>query len=156
MGFNIELLKNAPQFEDGGQHASWGVITLGDFEERFLAYTDCWSVSDYEAAWLEAVDLIIAGSPKSALVTDAHRRGTRGATIVWPMWRKDDTVFVQNRLLLPERIPNPLTLRNIISGLGERQTLNDEGEPLSEWHISVSELRTFRDRIRGTKEGVIW
>jgi len=59
------------------------------------------------------------------------------------MYRVDDTVFVQNQILFLNQLSAPFDERDPFSFVSERKSVNDEGEPLSEWCVQVEELESF-------------
>jgi hypothetical protein len=147
MNFEIKLLKDSPRFIEDQQQATWGLIRIGTFEERFLSYTEFWSERDYEHAWIVAIKMLLNGGAKSALVTDAHDPDKGGVSFIWPMYRVEEQVFIQNHMLLPETAPRPFMLEKIIEDIGPRETVDEEGERISEWQVYLQDLAAFRSGL---------
>ena len=47
--FHIEFIDDEPELQEDGWLGLWGRITLGEYEERFLAPVGYWSRADYVA-----------------------------------------------------------------------------------------------------------
>jgi hypothetical protein len=134
--FNLD---ESAYVDEDGWPGLWGRIVLGEFAERFVAPIGSWSRSDYERQWIEGAKRLIDGAVESAFVEEAGRRW-------WTAWRVGVEVLIQQRLLVhqsmkpawtatPEEIPYDL--------VGQRQTHSANGEPISEWTVTVADLEDF-------------
>ena len=119
-----------------------GTITLGDFSEEFLAAAWLWDSERYKQQWRAAARALIAETDRSAFVTsfihpDAHHN------VIWPAWRVGRLVYVQNHLLLRANLPAVLDVDGIHRFVGDRQTSNEDGEPISEWMVTLDDVTAF-------------
>lgn len=148
--FSIEFPIDATEEIWEGQRVRIGRLTLGDFTEEFTAYLDYWSPAEYEAQWQAAIRRIVSGARTDALITDMHDLSTTHHLVSWPMYREENKVFFQNRLLFLDDFGRPSQLEDLIAHLGERKTVSDDGAKLSEWSVAVSDLEAFLGRLTQT------
>lgn len=64
----------------------------------------------------------------------------------WPAWRDGDRVHVQNWLVLTEQLPTPFNPDEADRFVGVRETTSEDGEPISEWDVSLADVRAFVER----------
>jgi hypothetical protein len=120
-----------------------GTITVGAFAERFEAPLDYWSREAYEAHWREAVNRIVGGHKRSALITSMIEPFNATFIVWWPMWRVGPRVFFQNHLLFMDRFRGDRAFlfpyRHVRPRIDHRR-----GQPRpSEWSTSVTSLARF-------------
>jgi hypothetical protein len=155
IGFTDEPLTRVDPKEKGRV----GLLVLGDHKERFVVHMAIWSKGDYVFQWKRALKRVLSGE-QSALITDMHTPNTSNHLIWWPMWKLGGDVLFHNQLLFfkkheirwsknPERHgrygvrPSPVDVDGLYKFVGHRETLSDDGRPLSEWKVAVGEIRDF-------------
>ena len=138
--FNIEFTTGEPELQDEGWTGLWGRVTLGEYEESFVASLSLWSREDYEQQWKDAAERLIAGAPSTAFFTSAFQ-------FWWCMWRSAATVRVHEELLTPERLavlgPAPDLTCAPYELLGDYRSLSGEGQAISEWRLGLSDVEEF-------------
>jgi contact-dependent growth inhibition (CDI) system CdiI-like immunity protein len=143
--FNLELL-GAP--EGAGERLfNWGRITLGHFQEDFQAPLYDWAPGDYEAQWVEAAERLVQGAPVVVFLTHMVH-ATAPYHIGWPAWREGEVVIVQERLFVASQLPGPFDPAAPEAHLGPRCERSVEGQPISQWRITVGDVAQFLDRRR--------
>jgi hypothetical protein len=87
--------------------------------------------------------VLLHGKDRAALITEYL--GPEAAThlVWWPMYLVGEKVFFQNQLLFYDQLPGPFFLKIAFSFLRNRRTTTEEGEPISEWSVSLSEMEAF-------------
>lgn len=130
-----------------GQKIRVGCISIGDFTEEFTSFLDFWTPADYETQWRAEIGRMVSGARVDALITDMHNLGTAHHLVSWPLYREDDLVFVQNRLLFLSDLGRPLHLDQLIGKLGDRSTISEDGATISEWSVGIQDLRDFLARL---------
>ena len=141
--FDIEFIPDEPHFSsEDGWSGLWGRVRLDDFTERFVAPLGKWHQSDYEEQWIEGAQRLIDGEHKSAFVVEAGR-------LWWTAWRESSKIYIQQQLLI-DRHYSPAwtaTAANLPYDLiGARESQSEDGEELSEWLITLDDLREFLSR----------
>jgi hypothetical protein len=53
------------------------------------------------------------------------------------------TVFFQNHLLFYEQLTQPFSIHDPYSSLRDRETIDEDGNHISEWFVSFSEIEEF-------------
>ena len=141
MAFAIEFVGD--EFEEEGVRLHGLMLTVGDFFEEMFADVTNWSITDYRQHWLKELDALVHGRDCGALLTSLHDPKIGYRVQAWPMWREDNIVYFQSRVIgMLEVEPNFDT--NRLSGvIGERQELSEDGRPISQWQISASEIKAF-------------
>ena len=134
--FHIEFIDHEPELQEDGWLGLWGRITLGEYEERFLAPVGYWSRADYERQWLEAARRLLRSADRTGFFTAPYR-------FWWTMWRDGERVFVHEELITPERYAGPYDGTPPYQIIEDRVTHNDEGEQISEWEISLQDIRAY-------------
>jgi hypothetical protein len=145
--FDIAFIPDAPPYVDDedGWHGRWGRTVLGDYQERFVAPVEGWRPADYERQWILAARRLIAGHASSAFSIEAGR-------LWWTAWRVGDDVVFQQRLLVAEEMrPAWSASADAIPYelVGERRSLSDEGDQVSEWRVPLDDIREFLTRRAG-------
>ena len=130
-----------PQDDDGvGWDRLRGRTTLGAYAEEFLAPLGLWQRAEYERQWIEAARRVLGPAARAAFFTTAFQ-------FWWAMWREDEIIYMHEEFLTPERLARvtdygaaPYHL------LEDRRTHSEDGAPISEWQISVADVRAFVER----------
>jgi hypothetical protein len=141
--FRIELFDRWPGFRIEGNRSNYGRLTWGDGpddQETFVAYAGFRSPSWYRRHWDEALLRVLAGYQVSTLIVNAGRPEERFQE-VWDLWLFDSEVILHNRLIVPGG--EPLDHAAPWTSAGEYGALNDDGEKISEWRASVSDIDDF-------------
>ena len=152
MAFSIEFLDEPLQYlgDDPSPPYAIGEITLGSFKETFAANLYTWSKNDYEAQWRQAIRHILSGNDRAALITYYVGPEVSYNLNWWPIYRVDDLVYFQEQLLFFENAPEPFVglqepfyLERQFNYVKDRQIFNEDGERLSEWSVSLTEIEAF-------------
>lgn len=139
--FYIGFTTGARVDEDGWHYAR-GELTLGSAVEGFESDLGTWSMSAYEAQWRDALARLLSGAASAALLT-SYRGPDAGYHFMWPMWREGTQVHFQERLLLVDELSAGFDLERVYEYVGERRTLSEEGQRISEWSLPLGQLATF-------------
>src|SRR5215218_5480862 len=119
-----------------------GQITLGGFSERFITDVSYWRPLNYQMQWREAVQRLVSGADKAALITSAGDPTTAHGLDWWPMYRVGGVVYVQNAVLVLDPSSGYLPFDNPYAFLLNREY----GEDVSEWEVSTVDLEQFLAR----------
>jgi hypothetical protein len=147
MSFSINFLKKTNRSIYLSPNHALGEIVIGDFHERFESPLDYWSVKDYQSQWKEALMRIIEGHEKSCFITSINNPRSSNFYIWWPIYREDESVFIQNHLFFLGEAQEPFNLYNPYKSVKERVTINGEGQKISEWMVSINEISDFFEKI---------
>jgi hypothetical protein len=139
--FAIEFIGD-PRVEFG-EPARLGRVTLDDFSEEFAAPLVFWAAGDYQKEWVEAAERIVNGQPRSCFVAAMRELPLTGPVFLWPAYRDGEVVYVRHKLLLPVTVKGGFDPSNPYAQVDERRTLPDDGEPVSEWRVSVGDIARF-------------
>ena len=141
IGFTEESLTKAEPEEEG----CVGLLVLGEHEERFAVHLWTWSEQQYTAHWKSALTRALAREP-SALITDMRTPAQSSHLVWWPMWRIGSKIVFHNQLLFfkQHKVRRSLVdLDELYGFVGEHQSHNNDGVPLSEWTVPVSDVERF-------------
>ena len=59
------------------------------------------------------------------------------------MYRVGETVFLQNHLLFFDQLARPFSIDDPYSSLKDRETVDEDGNRISEWSVNFSEIESF-------------
>lgn len=127
-----------------------GKISIDEFREEFQAELAYWSVSDYQQSWLGAIRRLLDGAEASCLVTSITDPETANFIVTWPLYRENETVFIQNKLLFLDELDEKFSPGEPWQSVSPRQTLNEDGMKISEWTVRLSDMRAYVDRVRSS------
>lgn len=146
MSFSIEMLPERVPPELSEAPAQFGRIELGTFRERFMSLTTFWSADDYRAHWRAAVGYIVETGRDACLITSLHDPAESDLLFWWPMYRIDEKVCIRSGMLLFEQLDRPFRIDDAYTFVRPREVHTTEDEPVSEWEVSIEDLRAFLDR----------
>jgi hypothetical protein len=90
--------------------------------------------------------LLDNGAQKAALIT-TFSSPSIASHLEWrALYRDGERVHVQNQLLFYEGIENEFDPCEPVQSLKERKITDEDGNSISEWNISISELRAFAEQ----------
>jgi hypothetical protein len=129
--FAIRLL---PAYEHTADGNRLGEIRVSSFVERFAVYPFDGSVEDVAARWKHELRLLIDGGSAVGLPTASN--------MTWVLYRIGKKVLVRQMLMLPGIGPT-LARNGKVVEIPERATVNEDGDPISEWVTSVEAISAF-------------
>lgn len=137
--FSIAFL---PPTEQGHQDPNTriGLIQIGDFQERFEASLEFWTQEEYESQWAKAIDRLGAQARTSCLITSLTDPATANFLFWWPMYLLGQDIHIQHHALFLSDIKGTFDPSDPYAHIPERSPANEDGEPISEWVISLSDL----------------
>ncbi|HEY8671594.1 MAG TPA: hypothetical protein VIL63_12180 [Terriglobales bacterium] len=151
IGFTDEQFLEAEPGEEGRV----GLLVLGNHKERFVVHFWTWSEEQYVAHWRKALQRAMNGQP-SALVTDMATPAQSSHLVWWPMWKTNSELVLHNQLLFFAKYKvagTNISLDHLYDLIGEQKSHNDEGIPLSEWRVAVSDVEAF---LKSNHSGGDW
>ncbi len=141
--FDIAFTSDVPERQPEGWVGLRGHTRLGAHAENFLAPLGAWQRADYERQWIEAARRLLGPAARAAFFTVAFR-------FWWVMWREGEEVIVQEHLLVPEQLGGLTDWRAAPYQLiGERDAASEDGAPVSEWLLGVTDIAGFLARRGG-------
>lgn len=148
MSFLIELLDETSEPE----RTASGLISIGSFQERFIAPLDFWDMNDYRRHWSDSVDFLITSGKDSCLITVMTDPRTANFIEWWLLYPRGNQVFIQNQLLFLDTLPSPFNIQQPYLHVQTRQVINDEGMSISEWESTIDDFVSFKHKqsISGT------
>jgi hypothetical protein len=146
MGFSISLFNEIVTDSEISEKNQYGLIQIGDFQERFLASLSYWKPDDYKIHWKNGIRRIIEGADVSCLITSMYDPTTANYIFWWPMYRQGDIIIFQNQILFLNTIRSHFDENNPYEFVGKRRTVNEEGNDLSEWATPIQEITDFFHR----------
>ena len=85
------------------------------------------------------------------LITDMQTPIQSGHLVWWPMWRVNSEIVFHNQLFFfaKHRVEGSyIDVKRLYEFIGNRFPHNDEGTPVSEWTVPVSEVKRFIDSAK--------
>jgi hypothetical protein len=127
----------------GLQDTCYGRIQIGDFQEKFEINVSFWEPKNYVNHWNRSILRIANKEEKSCLITSLSDPRNSNFIFWWPMYRDKDKVFIQNGVLFLDEVSDSFTLENPYENIPDRETVSEDGEPISEWEIGIESLKNY-------------
>ena len=131
------------EYDDPTTAGTEGLLVIGEWRESFLSSLYEWTKQDYERQWQAAINSLVQGAEKSALITEFVGPEASSHLQWWPLYRLGGTVYFHNQILFYDQLSEPFSLADISKFVSERQTVNEDGAAISEWSIPLSALEEF-------------
>jgi CdiI N-terminal domain len=147
MAFSIGLLSDPVPDLDQGVVASHGLIEIGSFQERFIASLMYWKADDYERHWKQALARIVESFDASCLITSIVNPSVASHLFWWPMYRVQDTVYIQHHILFFDTLSSPFNQNDPYSSIPRRRIIDEDGNHLSEWSVTTKDIESFLQEI---------
>jgi hypothetical protein len=123
-------------------------IVADGLDETWPLVTKYWSVSEYVAHWIKAVQIILNGAERSALIVDYAPPSQSGGLTWFPMYRqKNESVVLQHHLLFFEGESKKFTAEKFSDFVPAYESISEDGQKVSEWRINVSDLRKWLESV---------
>lgn len=129
-----------------------GQITIGKFIEAFTSSLSYWNQKDYLKQWYHTITGAIENDNFiGCLITSMVNPIKQNHIICWPLYRERDKIYIQNRILFMKDIKEKFDIKKIGEYVSPHIRFNNDGDKISEWKISVDDLKIFfkqlEDRI---------
>ncbi len=125
------------------ENLCYGYIQIGDFHENFEMNTSFWNPKEYVNHWGKAISRLLCNEEKSCLITSLSNPQHANFIFWWPMYRHEDKVFIQNGVLFLDELSEPFIPSNPYNNIPSRETISEDGEPISEWEINIDALKDY-------------
>lgn len=145
---------NSKQFSIGfsRKHASYlgedetlGEIWLNGVRERFSVYIGHWDKDQYRAHWWLALQRVVNEKQPARLFTNMNHIDYAEYFRAWICYPEGDKVFVQEHMIFPDQMPPEFSHETPHLAIPPR-TIEEEGQKISEWEVSIQDLITFLDK----------
>jgi hypothetical protein len=148
MSFSISFLDEPLIYEedDPTYVAAAGKLVIGDWEEIFVSSLYLWSKEDYKAQWLHAIRSLLNGSEKAALFVE-YLGPDAGRLWWWPMYKVEGSVYLREQILFFDQLKEPFSLEKAFSFIRDRRIINEDSYKISEWSVTVSEVKEFAHEL---------
>lgn len=147
MPFAIEFVPES-QISDGLTSDRTGRLVLGDFEEHFFANMEFWQEPDYERQWIEGLERILTGATISCLITSIGPPEASSGLWWWTLYRSGNRIHVQNAMRFFASLREPFDPSNPYSAVPPRRVVTEDGDPISEWTITVGDVAQFVESMQ--------
>jgi hypothetical protein len=116
-------------------------ITIGSFKESFLSPLVYWSVDSYEKHWKENIrKFIFSKMDCTFLITEMYDPKYANFIRWWILYRNGEDVIFQEQVLFLEDVEGEFCLSSAHKLILPYQSINEDGEKISEWSIKISSL----------------
>ncbi|WP_282704300.1 hypothetical protein [Streptomyces sp. CC219B] len=150
-GFSIKVIDDSvSEGATPSPSEAVGRIWVGSFTETFLMDLSFWSVDEYRRSWEGALRKL-EGSEKeiSCLIASITDPAASNFISCWPMYRDGDMIHVQNSLIFLDELDEPFDPQEPWRYVEPHREVDEDGNRISEWVTSVSEVRQFRESAWG-------
>jgi hypothetical protein len=145
MMFSISFLDIPTEYpyDDASTKAARGRIVLGNFAEEFLANLHEWTQPEYREHWNRSILSMLEGEKNAVLIMSFNLPAVASHLEWWALYRVEERIFVQNQLILFDDLKSEFDVNRAVESLRDHRLQTDEGVRISEWSVSMDDLRTF-------------
>lgn len=140
--FDLRFMPEENFSKRRNEKVALGKICFGNFNEYFEASLSFWKAENYRQQWIEAAKKIFEFD-RTAFITNLSNPETANFIVWWIAWKSGETIFIQNHLLFLNKLSEPFDLKNPYKFINSREIETEEGEKISEWKISLSDIIKF-------------
>lgn len=119
-----------------------GEIIIDDFRESFNSSLTYWTINDYLYQWKAASNRVLSGYRKSAFFSNIIAPELKGYYLIWPIYRVGKDVYIQNAIILVNRLRKPFDESNLYKYIKPRHS-GDDDSIISEWVTDIEDIRSF-------------
>ena len=120
-----------------------GYMILGQSRENFRSSLDRWQIADYKKQWSKAIRRLLDGAESSVLITSLPAIDSDDMIELWPMWRSDDIVYIQEEPLFSLEAKKSFDSDNPYIYVGTHLTELDDGQRISQWGVPLQDFIEF-------------
>lgn len=144
MAFSIKMLTEPIEIVYD-EICIWCQIDINDFSERFQLPLTVWDVDQYKQQWKVAIQRVVEGDTKNFLIAGMRDPWSSDFVSLYVLYREGDEVFIQNQIILCEGNEEKIVKMDILDLVEERENHTEDGEEISEWKVTIDELRRSAD-----------
>jgi hypothetical protein len=138
MKFSIKFISgNVPDLKPR-EKAAYGLVQIGDFEERFIASLNFWSTNDYRKQWDQAIKRLSDGNPQSCLITSLTNPHRANFINWWLVYHVGEMFYFQNQILFMAKLAVPFDPNNPFRHIPPRKTITEDNYSISEWKLPAN------------------
>ncbi|MEW2158619.1 hypothetical protein AB0950_25585 [Streptomyces sp. NPDC007189] len=142
--FSIRVVSVPSPSEVAMGGSAVGRITVRDFQDDFLMDLTYWSVEQYEASWVRALQLLeTSNDATSCLISSMTDPASSNFVFCWPLYRCGDVVYIQNSIIFMDQLTEQFNPDDPWRSVEQRSTIDEDGHVISEWQTSIDEVRNF-------------
>ena len=130
-------------FDKQDPFVALGELKLGEDCEHFGSILGFWGVGDYEESWLAALRRLVSGASISCLATSVIDPSNANFLEVWPLYREEGNVYVQNSLIFPDQLSHEFDPDAPWDSVDPRSVVDEDGQAISEWKVNLNDIREF-------------
>lgn len=132
-------------FDEHDPLVAIGELRLGEVHEYFQSVLGFWELDDYARSWTTGLRRILAGASISCLATSVTDPASANFVEVWPLYREEADVYVQNRFVFLDQLTHEFDPQAPWESLGPRSVVNEDGQRISEWRVGLDDIKYFLD-----------
>ena len=130
-------------FDDEDPLVAIGTLRLGEHNEYFESVLGFWGTDDYEEIWIKGLRRLIMGASTSCLATSVLYPPNANFVEVWPLYREESDVYVQDCLLFLDQLSHEFDPAAPWESVFPRSVVSEDGQRISEWRVSIDDIGEF-------------
>jgi CdiI N-terminal domain len=104
-----------------------GALRLGEHHEYFESALGFWGLDDYKRSWTAGLRRLLAGASTSCLATSVTDPSNANFVEVWPLYRQESDVYVQNSLLFLDQLSHEFDPARPWASVSPRSVVDEDG-----------------------------
>lgn len=144
--FKLDLENDASEYFN--ELCYKGMITIGDWQEVFYSPSIFWKREDYLKSWKREIKKILDNKSNNAkLFTTMYNPKIMNFCRAWTLYVVKSKVYVHEQIFFVDDFKSPFTLKQLFDLNLKRETIDEDGNEISEWEITRDELNDFYIRL---------
>lgn len=138
MSFELEVGRKT--IIQSGEPVIECTIALGRERERFFTPVSFWARESYISQWKLSFREGMRTRRHSALITSMRDPLNMNFVFLWVLFYEGEKVFVRNKIIFLDEIDGEFNPDKVNEYVGSRIEFNEDGQRISEWVVSLSEV----------------
>ncbi|CAN1209524.1 hypothetical protein TUMEXPCC7403_04830 [Tumidithrix helvetica PCC 7403] len=141
--FSIDFLPK--EYRENEYIGRFGMITLGDFSEKFISSLCDWNEENYTRHWIKSSERILYDSDRTLFITSIIDSPFTYQLDCWVAYKIGEIAYIQNELIIPETyfIPNGFNSGDLYSYIRDRDICFDDSNKISEWVVPLRWIEDY-------------
>ncbi len=124
-----------------------GSINTDSLMESFHASASYWDRGGYLNQWKKALEVLINGGEKSALITGITEPKSANFIRWWILYSQKDDIYLQEHVLFLDSLKENFNEQRFVEFVPERDVETEYGEKISEWKVSIDDIKVAYKKL---------
>ena len=125
-----------------------GEIEINGEVESFFSPISYWSRSDYYKSWVASLEDAWRRTRPAVFIVSMRDPECAQFMFSWVAYFEGEDVYLQNKIIFNNDLMGKFCIKKINDHFGPRAMCNEDGQRISEWHITKMDITNFFLKIK--------